>query len=498
MVERLKEGFMRKIGFGLLLLGFVIFPAAAQDNRVAITWPPPVYVLAGTVEVRGAVNPPDLQAYFLEVAAYGEASPTWTPVSLPANQPVVNGMLAQFPTTLVPDGVYQLRLHAALRSGQSLYAVVGPLRIANQLQPPAGGSVPALQPQNVAPTPPPTIVSASPTPAPNTAPTQPPRSNPVNPLPLPVGGQVLYFNERAIQAMQTAGMTWVKWQIPYKLNDSNLIPVIRDRVAWSHNAGFKVLFSVVGDVNELAAQGDAFYPLFAADLGQIAALGPDAIEVWNEMNLDREWPRGRINPRAYAEMLKQAYTAIKAVDPQIMVITGAPAPTGAEGAFGLSRVWNDDRYYAGMANAGVAQYADCIGVHYNEGILPPNLRGGDPRQPDYPTRYFPSMIQRAAFPFRGTTIPLCFTELGYLSPEGYGRLPGGFAWAANTSVQEQAAWLRDAVKIAAETSSTRIALIIVFNVDFDRYDADPQAGYAIIRKDGTCPTCETLASLRQP
>ena len=78
-------------------------------------------------------------------------------------------------------------------------------------------------------------------------------------------------------------------------------------------------------------------------------------------------------------MLRQAHGAIKAVDPTIMVISGAPAPTGAEGAFGLDSVWNNDRYYQGMANAGVDEFADCIGVHYNEGIIPPGNTGGDPR-----------------------------------------------------------------------------------------------------------------------
>ena len=34
---------------------------------------------------------------------------------------------------------------------------------------------------------------------------------------------------------------------------------------------------------------------------------------------------------------------------------------------------------AGMAQAGAADYADCIGVHYNEGIVPPTATGGDPR-----------------------------------------------------------------------------------------------------------------------
>ena len=158
------------------------------------------------------------------------------------------------------------------------------------------------------------------------------------------------------------------------------------------------------------------------------------------MNLDREWPTGQIDPAHYAVMLEKAYKAIKAVNEDTMVITGALTPTNAEGVFGMSMVWNDDRYYLGMANAGVADFADCIGVQYSAGMLPPSAQGGDPRG-EYPTRYLPLMLQRVAWPFRNSDIPMCITEMGYLSPEGYGPLPRSFDWAANTSVREQAQWL---------------------------------------------------------
>lgn len=307
-----------------------------------------------------------------------------------------------------------------------------------------------------------------------------------------LGGQVFSFSYP--DQMRGAGMTWAKSQVRYNQGDSPSIA--QGAISAADNRGFNSLLSIVGNPAQLAANPTQYYQDFANFLGGVARLNPDAIEVWNEMNIDREWPTGQIDPADYVDMLSWAHGAIKNVDPEIMVITGALAPTGAEGAFGLGAVWNDDRYYLGMANAGVAEYADCIGVHYNEGIIPPSQQGGDPRD-NYPTRYFPLMIQRAEFPFRASGLPLCFTELGYLSPEGLGPLPGGFAWGANTSVQEQATWLRDAVQIAGDSPSA-IEMIIVFNMNGERYDADPQAGYAIIRADGTCPACQTIATLRQP
>ncbi len=478
---------MRRI-FILILMSLFALPVFAQGAEIEITFPPPVYSLQGTVPVAGTVNPADLQNYFFEMALASADPETaiWIPVTDLSRTPVTNGTLTQLDTTIVPDGVYTLRLRVLRTSGETTFVTVGPLRIANNLEGAEGDVVfqPQVQPTEAAPEQP--VAPAEPTLV--------PRPNVVNELPVPVGGQLVDFDDNAAEQMKRAGMTWVKWQIPFIVGDTNLVTMVRDRVNWSHEHGFFIFLSLKGDKNELAAMGADYYPLYAAAAGEIAALQPDAIQVWNEMNLDREWPQGQIDPRGYVELLRQSYEAIKAVDPTIQVVTGAPSPTGAEGAFGLDRVWNDDRYYLGMANAGAANYADCLGVHYNEGVISPRQQGGDPRG-EYPTYYFPLMMQRALFSFRSTPLPLCFSEMGYLSADGYGELPSGFAWGANTSVQEQAEWLADAVRIAGETGN--VNLIIVFNVNFTQFvEGDPQGGFAIIRPDGGCPACDALAALR--
>ena len=102
-------------------------------------------------------------------------------------------------------------------------------------------------------------------------------------------------------------------------------------------------------------------------------------------------------------------------------------------------MWNDDRYLNGLAAAGAANYADCIGVHYNEGIVSPTQTTGDPRD-NYYTRYYGAMVAKYWGAFGGAR-KLCFTEIGYLTPEGYGPLPGAFGWAGNTTLAQQAAWL---------------------------------------------------------
>ncbi|MCC7451160.1 MAG: LysM peptidoglycan-binding domain-containing protein [Anaerolineae bacterium] len=314
---------------------------------------------------------------------------------------------------------------------------------------------------------------------PTTAPGGPP---PANLSGFELGGQAANLSSGTAAVMKSAKMTWVKRQVA--AGDGSAAGA----VGQAHGLGFKILFSVIGDKNAVLNAG--YQDGYASYVASLAGAGADAIEVWNEMNIDREWPTGQINPSSYVSLLTKAYNAIKAANRNTIVITGALAPTGAEGAFGLSRVWNDDRYYNGLAQAGAARVADCIGVHYNEGIVSPLQTSGDPRGDNYPTRYFSTMLNRALAPFPGKMA--CFTELGYLSPQGYGALPSGFGWAQNVTVAQQSQWLGQAAQRAM--ASGRVRLMIVFNVDFTTYGADPQAGYAIIRPGGSCPACSTLAA----
>lgn len=297
-----------------------------------------------------------------------------------------------------------------------------------------------------------------------------------------IGGQITGLYPHTREALNAAHMKWVKMQLHVGQDGSGLI-------AEAHASGYKILFSVLGDKNQV--MNPAYHDTYANFVAGLAAAGADGIEVWNEMNIDREWPAGQINGANYVPLLAKAYNAIKTANPNTLVITGALAPTGFFGAAGCTdQGCNDDTYTQQMAAAGAGNYADCIGVHYNEGVVPPTQTSGDPRG-SYPTYFFSTMLNRA---LAGFNKPACITEIGYLSPEGYGPLPAGFAWAADTTVQEQANWLAQAAVQAA--NSGRVRLMIVFNVDFTHYGADPQAGFAIIRADGSCPACSALAAVQ--
>jgi len=327
----------------------------------------------------------------------------------------------------------------------------------------------------------------------------PAAGTPVAGLPAPVagaaatgrfelGGHVDGLPQWAVDGMKQAGMTWVKKQVRVESGLGSAQALIAD----AKGKGFKILLGIVGDKGALGANTAGYTQQYAAFVAEVAKAGADAIEVWNEPNIDREWPVNSINGAEYTKLLAAAFNAIKSANPNTLVISGAPAPTGFFGAAGCgSGGCNDDAFMQQMATAGAAQYMDCVGLHYNEGIVGPSANSGDPRD-NYPTRYFNGMNARAkaAFPNK----PLCYTELGYLSGEGMGAaIPSAFGWAANVTVAQQAAWLAEAASLAAQRGDIR--LMIVWNVNFSRWDTDPMGGYAIFRPGGACPACATLGTV---
>ncbi len=306
-----------------------------------------------------------------------------------------------------------------------------------------------------------------------------------------LGGQILGF--LSPDEMRSAGMSWLKMQISYRRSDeTRSIADAQNVIDHARRHGFKVLLSIKGLKNELNANPAQYYRNYAAFLGRVAARNPDAIEVWNEPNIDAEWPAGKINGGNYTQMLREAYPAIKAANPNVMVISGAPAPTGYFGGGCAANGCDDKIFIEQMRAAGAAQYFDCTGIHYNEGVLPPTASSGDPRgNPNHYTRYYPTMVSTYRTVFNNK--PLCFTELGYLTPAGLGTLPPGTEWARNTTAQNQARWLAQAAQLSRDGGVVR--LMIVWNVDASFTPSNPFAGWAIIRQNRQCLPCATLAEV---
>src|SRR3954468_5557188 len=79
----------------------------------------------------------------------------------------------------------------------------------------------------------------------------------------------------------------------------------------------------------------------AAAVARYAPLGVKHWEIWNEPNTPQFW-QPLPDPVAYSTLLSATYTAVKRVDPTVIVLTGGTAPAGAS----LDAMSSDGRSYS--------------------------------------------------------------------------------------------------------------------------------------------------------
>jgi len=229
---------------------------------------------------------------------------------------------------------------------------------------------------------------------------------------------------------------------------------------------------------------------YVSFLVSLAEQGADAIEVGNEPNIG--WNAEILTPAEYTALLCEAYSAIKEANPNTLVISGAPMPSAYFG--GCSPTGCDDlTWLQGLAEAGAADCLDFIGARHIEGATAPGEESGHPVGNVHHSWYFWPTVERYYEIFGGTR-RLAFTMFGYLSPGGYGKLPDAFLWAANTTAANQAAWISEAVQLSI--GSGKVGMIVIYNMDSTEWGGYRiGGGYAIMRPNDSCPTCEALRQL---
>jgi hypothetical protein len=299
------------------------------------------------------------------------------------------------------------------------------------------------------------------------------------------GVQIMQPGPISIRPAGQTHFVWIKMDITYHMGDQP--DTLQSLVSELRANNFKLLLNVTGDPFELANM-DGYIDWYAQYVGGLAAFNVEGIEIWREMNA----PARSIAPDAYLHLLAASYVAIKTAHPNTMVLSGALIP--ALDSEDPAAPTNDATYLQALADAGAATYFDCIGAQYLNGAVSPASTSGDPRG-DQPIYYLQSMTDRVWSVFGGAK-PVCYTSLGYLTPEGY-TLPAGYEWAQGTTTALQAQWLTEALQEA--TQSTRIRLIILWNMDAVTVDSTTVAGaYALIRPGGACPACDVLEPLLNP
>ena len=226
-----------------------------------------------------------------------------------------------------------------------------------------------------------------------------------------------------------------------------------------------------------------------------------AIEVWNEQNLVREW---RTNPQTldakrYVDLLRATYQVVKAKDPSIMVISGAMSPTGVDNGV---EVTDDVRYLQQMIDNGLLDTVDCVGAHHNGYNVGPNVSAAEaPSLPKAATAQFKGPFDASNGPHRSWFFkdtlqaydqlldgrkPICVTEFGWATSEDYGEFPPGFGFAQDNTVEEQGNNIVEAYKLMKEWGFVKLAFL--WNLDYGnkgKGPTDDPVPYSLIKTDGT-------------
>jgi len=198
-------------------------------------------------------------------------------------------------------------------------------------------------------------------------------------------------SDPAVEAadLKALGFGWVKIQLPWKDGEPNkgnyTLGGYDNFVNIMGSNGIKVLLSIVKaprwsrTVNySSGSHGDEGPPdnmQDAADFmihvaGRYCGKGVEAIEVWNEANLDVEWHDKRgISAALYMDMLKRSYTGIKAACPNIVVVAQASTPNGLNSPTAI----DDVVYLQQMYQHGLRDYSDAIGAHPSGFRSPPDI-----------------------------------------------------------------------------------------------------------------------------
>lgn len=119
------------------------------------------------------------------------------------------------------------------------------------------------------------------------------------------------------------------------------------------------------DAEHFADFGDYVYAFVAHFTGRVRR-----VIIWNEPNLAAEWGFRLVDPEAYTELLRIAYTRAKEADPEVIVLGGALAPTLEP--VGSELALNDLLFLERMYAAGAGQYFDVLAVHAYGLKFPPD------------------------------------------------------------------------------------------------------------------------------
>jgi GH35 family endo-1,4-beta-xylanase len=191
--------------------------------------------------------------------------------------------------------------------------------------------------------------------------------------------------------------------------------------------------------------------------------------MWNEPNLAKEWGGRPPDPAAYTELLRRAYEAIKAADPEATVVSAGLASTNHQD----DKAMDDRVFLETMYQAGAGAYFDALGAHPYGFAYPPD----DPRSAHDGLNLARLLDLREIMEARGDgDKPIWVTELGWTTAG-----VGESSWLTVTP-QQQADYLTGAWRRAREWPWLQV--FTVWNLSQGLPPTDEMAGYSLLDESG--------------
>jgi hypothetical protein len=301
----------------------------------------------------------------------------------------------------------------------------------------------------------------------------------------------LYYVNRSqvLQLAANGGFGWVRQQVPWKdteRQDRVISTEELDKIVASTAAsGRKLLLSLVKSPDFLTGKkGNNGLPQNPKDFGRFAETiarrykgRVHAIEVWNEQNLAVE-NGGRVVPSDaghYVEVLKAAYTRIKAVDPNIVVVAGALSSTGVT----QPDIAVDDLTYLNAMytykGGEIRKYFDVQGFHPANTLNTPDAKFPEDPGPrpkgckggcwqDAPTHYFRHIenVRQVMFNAGMGDKKIWITEMGWATRN----TTPGYEYGNFVSLKQQGDYLEGALNRIVTEYGDYVGAVFIWNLNF--------------------------------
>jgi len=328
-----------------------------------------------------------------------------------------------------------------------------------------------------------------------------------------IGVEVFVDDSQVFDALASQlvslGVGWVKitmdWGAVEEVEGGMNFALYDDAISTFNGAELDVLVTLVGapdwartSATEYALSLDTFYspPDNLAEFGEFAGEVAEryadqvaAYEIWTAPNLRRNWlnpaadlpevaegsterpqpVNAGIAPIRYIDLLEEAYTAIKAADPDAVVLTAGLAPTGLNDSYNSI---DNFVFFEELLRQGALAFSDGLGVQIDGFNNPPDAAccgtAEDGQEFNESYHFFFSDVLSSYDEIlernNGDEELLWVTHFGWGSAEGIGAAaPAGKGYLGDNTQEEQATFTVAALEQGDEAGY--VAAMVLYNLN---------------------------------